>query len=170
MSLLRVGDVVYQDRKVCAVRVHGAWYRQHTSGEAVELVPIDQAEATSFDHLVDVTKIKMTGGEEAILATARHFVGNPRMGGDNLERLHTFIEAGVRGGLRKYGPFRPDKESRDLEAQVLRCIRNAIVFATMAALRDGRDNTGMRELVATLGRLWIDAMWARDRRRQPQEG
>ena len=168
MNHFRVGGVVYdQERKVVATFNRGAWYRHiRKSEEMVELEPLDPSQAKACEALPDALTLAFTGGEQAIMKTSAACIGDPGKGGENLRSLVDAIEKGVSKGLRKYGPFRPQSETRDLEGEVLRSLRNAVVFGSMCIVRDGgkRENTAMRDIVRACGSLWIDALWTRQAR------
>ena len=149
---MRVGSVVYDEKKtIIAVFTHGAWYTEReTRGGHLEYEPMPHERAQEFEQLPDVLHLSMSHGELAIVEAIRQCVAS--FGGDG-DAIVADVHRGVAEGLRKFGPFDPETETRDLQVRIRNSVRNALVYCGMHMLSGGNSRQ-MHEIVVRLARIW----------------
>jgi len=128
---VRVGDTVYDDGKVIAIFTHGAWYKPVKRKRGPELEPCVATESRTYAELVDAATMPLTAGEKEVLATAEAILEDSQLWRDQKALVMGLIETGIMDGLKKYGPYNPAEEKRDLVEKVERMLRNVIVYASM---------------------------------------
>ena len=160
MSMMRVGSVVYDEkRNIVATFLRGAWYREGPRvGPVVEYHPIDPQEAKSLDELCDVLHLSMAQGELGIVEMARQILTSPSVSSQMKNLVVAEVHKGVADGLRKFGPFDPFSETRDLPKHTAAKVRNAIVYCCMRlmTLPQGSVEVGeFREIILRLAAIWM---------------
>lgn len=150
MSVVRVGDTVYDTGKIIAQRIRGSWCKERRGSNCVDFDPVeDQA---SYEQLPDVLQMDMgkmelglTNHMSKILNTlkARRV---PHFPDDFIAYVTTSFSEGVVCGLRKYGPYEPRADTRDIRAMILRKSRNLLVYLCLYSIQQRKANDSLYKL------------------------
>lgn len=164
MTLMRVGETVYDEKKQVVARfVHGAWYHERKRKATVEFEPIEPEQAKGFDLLPDVSSLEMSHGELGIVDVIRRMLSVRGISSQLKSLVTEAVYQGVATGLRRYGPYDPGKETRDLVGMAQGKVRNAIVYCAMSWMRrsSGADwgafaQAGeLQDIMLELSKLWL---------------
>lgn len=139
-NMIRVGDTVHENGKVIARFTHGAWYRPVNSKRGPELEPCVAAESTTYEALVDTLTTDLTAGEKMILSEAGNIVDQSKLWKDEKKLVMGYVRSGIMKGLRKYGPYNPASETRNLIAWAIEEARDIVVYASMHAVNPKSRN------------------------------
>jgi len=149
---LRVGDCVYQSRRLAARKMHGSWCRpvQDGNGQVTSYDPVDVLTGQMYEDMTDYGSYSgsLPDGEREVL----EFMARCGIRGELLNE----VRGGLEKGLRVYGPFHPGEEERNLMDDALNEIRDFIVYLSMqASVRvDAASQAQISRLVRGAYELW----------------
>lgn len=153
-SEVRVGDVVYDcHKKILAVFSHGSWCHRRKTRSGEELVPVDDAVSKKYAQIPDSLVISMGEFDKQIVSVAKDTIGALRGASSQKKKLiEDAIYDGVSRGLKKFGPFDPGGEARNLNDSIQKSLVNAMVYCCMKMMIIPKGDPGHGDLKDTFVR------------------
>jgi len=140
--LVKVGDVIYENGKtVVAQFTKGSWYKKIRGKVGEEFEVVDPEKGQVYSSMPNTLDMPMSDGELAILDEFRKGLSQikkPELTVTQRKELESVVRDGVMLGLRRYGPYEPDTDARDLQLKILKEARNLIVYLAMYSIQQNR--------------------------------
>lgn len=159
-KLVKVGNVIYNDGNVVSQRTYGSWYKKVKKKNGFEFETVSEEDAKIYDEMLDCLKMPLSESELHILDVARSMLeANTRLSSDDRKSMLKSIEEGVVMGLRRYGPYNPKLDTRDLRKKIREKARNVIVYSIMLLMKDPNSAPTTTILIRQAMIIWSFTKW-----------
>lgn len=157
MKLVRVGGTIYGNGKIVVAEfVHGMWYRSIDKKSHIEKDPCNHQDQATYNAMPDCLTLPLAEGEEMILAEAERAL--PSVDADSRARVLDAARQGILKGLRKYGPYDPVQEQRNLVEWAMEEERDTIVYSSMllAAEQRTKQRSILNRVINRAAQSWLE--------------